>query len=71
MRAKDKELHTIIFACSHLHIFKRLISVRVTYSDHDYEVLGKDFQAFLIDLVKRLTSAEFAFLIMVSNPYVL
>ena len=39
MRAKDKELHTIIFACSHLHIFKRLISVRVTYNDHDYEVL--------------------------------
>ena len=31
----------------------------------------KDFQAFRVGLVRRLTSAEFAFLFMVSNPYVL
>ena len=33
--------------------------------------MAKDFQAFWVGLVRRLTSAEFAFLFMVSNPYVL
>ena len=32
---------------------------------------SKDFQAFWVGLERRLTSAEFAFLFMVSNPYVL
>ena len=32
---------------------------------------GKDFPAFRVALVSSLTSAEFAFLLMVSNPYVL
>ena len=31
---------------------------------------GKDFQAFWVGLVIHLTSAEFVFLLMVSNPYV-
>ena len=30
-----------------------------------------DFQALRVGLVRRLTSAEFVFLFMVSNPYVL
>ena len=31
---------------------------------------SKDFQAFWVGLVRRLTSAEFAFLFIVSNTYV-
>ena len=33
--------------------------------------MPKDFPAFRVAQVRRLTSAEFASLLMVSNPYVL
>ena len=37
----------------------------------EYPCNLKDFQAFRVGLVRHLTSAEFAFLFMVSNLYVL
>ena len=37
----------------------------------DYRLDSKDFRAFRVALVRRLTSAEFVFLFMISNPYVL
>ena len=36
-----------------------------------YRDCPKDFQAFRVGLVRRLTSAEFVFLFMVLNPYAL
>ena len=48
-------------------------SFTISYLAHNvhYPVEPKDFQAFRVGLVRRLTSAEFAFLFMVSKPYVL
>ena len=42
-----------------------------SYRSNKKGLYYKDFQAFWVGLVRRLTSAEFAFLLMVSNPYVL
>ena len=39
------------------------------HQDWKNTILGKDFQAFWVGLVRRLTSAEFEFLFLVSNPY--
>ena len=48
-------------------------SFTISYLAHNvhYPIEPKDFQAFRVGLVRRLTSAEFAFLFMVSKPYVL
>ena len=42
----------------------------IEFHNHDaYRILTKDFQAFRVGLLRRVTSAEFAFLFMVSNPF--
>ena len=44
----------------------------IEFHNHDaYRILTKDFQAFRVGLLRRRTSAEFVFLFMVSNTYVL
>ena len=48
-----------------------MIATRSMDPSKYFTIYSKDFQAFWVALVRRLTSAEFAFLFMVSNPYVL
>ena len=71
-------MHTVSFLFKDLHKYHYGQNSQVsslqqseTHTGNIYRLIIKDFPAFRLSLVRRATSAEFAFLFMVSNPYVL
>ena len=71
----NSESTSFHYACRYAHseiaelLIENHANLNIELDAKDNEGWTKDFRAFRVALVRRLTSAEFVFLFMVSNPY--